>query len=162
MGRKWSPIGHDLAHPVIHPADFTGHSAATGVGVVEGFVVMLPGMHGVAREGMQRLVGVISCMAVLGLVEHEFAERVGTVVGEVEEERAVFVGLNELDAFAGPKIGRIAESDTQLSVLDHLLVIEFQRAAIGFGGPRCETFTGYHVCTQVPFATEAAGVAGIA
>jgi hypothetical protein len=101
-------------------------------------------------------------VAVLGRVAHELAEVVGAVVGEVEEEGFVFVLPDELDAFAGPEVGGVAGLDADLAVFDDFLVVELLRAAVGLGDPGGEAFAGRHVGAEVPFAAEAAGVAGVA
>ena len=122
----------------------------------------LPGVHGVAGEAGEGLVFIVGGVAVLRRVAHELAEVVGAVVGEVEEEGPVFVLLDELDAFAGPEVGGVLGLDVDLAVFDDLLVVELLRAAVGLGDPGGEAFAGGHVGAEVPFAAEAAGVAGVA
>jgi hypothetical protein len=123
------------------------------------FVVVLPRVHGVARKAGEEFVGVKFRVAILRGVEHERAEAVGAVIGEVEEERAVLVLLDELDAAPRPQVGRVTFLAPHLAILDDVLIVKLARRAIRFRDPKGEAVRRLETIAEVPLAAQAANVA---
>jgi hypothetical protein len=115
--------------------------------------------HGIPWEAREGVVLVGLRVAIARGLGHEWAEIVGAVVSEKEEEGALLILFDEADALAGPEIGGVAGFDADFAVFDDGLIIHFTAAAVGFGDPEVEAFRGGEVCAEVPFAAEAASVA---
>src|ERR1041385_6881311 len=95
-------------------------------------------------------------VAILRRVEHQVAERVGTVVGEVEEEWSLLVLLDELYPIARPQVRRVARLFAHLAIFDDFLIVELARAAVGLRHPKAEALRQMKVVAEVPLAAESA------
>ena len=151
-------FGENLANAIVDTAGFGGAAFDSGLGIVERFVGVLPGVHGVTREAGEGLIFVGWGVAIASRPGHHGSEVVGAVVGEEKKERLFLVSLDKVYAAAGEVVSGVFGDDGDLAVFDDGLVIEFLGGAIRFGDPERKAGGWGEVGTEVPFAAEAAGV----
>ena len=150
--------GEDVAHAVVDPAYLRRRALHRVAGVVETLVGGLPRVHRLHGERLELHAAVVLRMPVAGWILHQLPEHVGTVVGQEEKEGPVPVPLDELDALSRPEVRRVTRLHPHLAVLDHLLVVELLRVAVGLRHPVREAFRGREVRPEVPLAAQAADV----
>ena len=153
---------HDRADAIVH-ATGLGGDPADGRRVVEEFLVVEePGMHRIAREAEERLVRIISRVAIAPGMLQQVAQPVGPVVGEIEEERPVLVPLDESHSALGPEVGQVGRLLPHRAVLDDRHVVELGRVPERHRDPVAEAFLRRQVGTEVPLAAEPADVTRLA
>ena len=82
-------------------------------------------MHRINRKTCEMFVLIILSMPVTWGILHEVSESVRSIIGQEEEERTVFILLDKLDTFTGPKVSCISGLFPYFAILYNILVIEF-------------------------------------